>query len=100
VEEELTHYTGAHYARHGHVPQRCQERTYQRRLEHHARPYTLTCGQRNVFVDLDAERLIAAEKDREKIAVEIKRFQGVSDGRDLEMAIGQYVFYRSLLTRH
>ena len=62
-------------------------------------PYTMTFGQKDVFVDLGAERLLAAEKDSERIAVEIKSFQGASDIRDLEMAIGQYVFYRSLLSR-
>jgi hypothetical protein len=62
-------------------------------------PYTMTFGQKDVFVDLGAERLIAAEKNNEKIAVEIKSFQGDSDIRDLEMALGQYIFYRSLLSR-
>ena len=62
-------------------------------------PYTLTFGQRNVFVDLGAERVLAAEKGQEKIAVEIKSFQGASDVRDLEMAIGQYALYRALLSR-
>ena len=62
-------------------------------------PYTIAFGQKNVFVDLGAERVLAAEKDQQKIAVEIKRFQGASDIRDLEMALGQYVFYRSLLAR-
>jgi len=62
-------------------------------------PYILTFGQKNVFVDLGAERVLAAEKGDEKIAVEIKSFQGASDIQDLEMAIGQYVFYRSLLRR-
>jgi hypothetical protein len=62
-------------------------------------PYTLTFGQRDVFVDLGAERTLAAEKGDEKIAVEIKTFQGPSDIRDLEVAVGQYVFYRSLLAR-
>jgi hypothetical protein len=62
-------------------------------------PYILTFGQKNVFVDLGAERVLAAEKDGDKIAVEIKSFQGASDIHDLEMAIGQYVFYRSLLRR-
>jgi len=57
-------------------------------------PYTLTFGQRNVFADLGAERLVAAERNHEKIAVEIKSFHGASDMRDLEMAFGQYVFYR------
>ncbi|MEJ7710867.1 MAG: element excision factor XisH family protein [Pyrinomonadaceae bacterium] len=54
---------------------------------------------RNVFVDLGAERPLAAEKEGKKIAVEIKSFLGASDIRELETAIGQYVFYRSLLAR-
>jgi hypothetical protein len=62
-------------------------------------PYTLSFGQRNVFVDLGAERLIAAEKSHEKIAVEIKCFRSASDIHDLENAVGQYVFYRSLIKR-
>ena len=62
-------------------------------------PYTIAFGQRNVFVDFGAERMIAAEKDNQKIAVEVKSFQGASDIRDLEQAVGQYVFYRSLLIR-
>ena len=35
----------------------------------------------------------------ERIAVEIKSFQSASDLRDLEVAVGQYVFNRSLLAR-
>ncbi len=62
-------------------------------------PYTLTFGQRNVFVDLGAERVLAAEKNNEKIAVEVKSFQGASDIRDFEVSIGQYIFYRSLIAR-
>lgn len=62
-------------------------------------PYTLIFGNKDVYVDLGAERLLAAEKGTEKIAVEIKSFRGASDMRDLEMAVGQYVLYRSLLTR-
>jgi hypothetical protein len=62
-------------------------------------PYVLSFGQRGVYVDLGAERPLAAEKDGEKIAVEIKSFLGASDIRDLEVAVGQYVFYRSLLAR-
>jgi hypothetical protein len=63
-------------------------------------PYTLTFGQRDVFVDFGAERLLlAAERGQEKIAVELKTFRGQSDVSDLEAALGQYVFYRSLLMR-
>jgi hypothetical protein len=62
-------------------------------------PYTLTFGQKDVFVDLGAERTIAAEKGDEKIAVKIRSFLGASDIRELEVAVGQYVFYRALLMR-
>jgi XisH protein len=62
-------------------------------------PLTLAFGGRGVFVDLGAERVIAAEKGPEKIAVEVKSFLGTSDMRDFELALGQYVFYRSLLAR-
>jgi XisH protein len=62
-------------------------------------PFTLALGGRDVYVDLGAERLIAAEKGIEKIAVEIKCFFGASDLRDFEAALGQFVFYRSLIER-
>ncbi|MFN8486664.1 MAG: element excision factor XisH family protein [Caldilineaceae bacterium] len=62
-------------------------------------PYTISYGQEDVFVDLGAERMLAAEKGHQKIAVEIKSFIGKSDIRDTEIAIGQYTFYRSLLQR-
>lgn len=63
-------------------------------------PYILTFGQRSVYVDLGTEQVLAAEKGNEKIAVEIKSFRGASEIHDLEAALGQYVFYRSLLARY
>lgn len=39
-----------------------------------ADPLILVVGIRSVFVDLGAEKLIAAERGTEKIAVEIKSF--------------------------
>jgi hypothetical protein len=62
-------------------------------------PYTVAFGQRGVYVDLGAERVVAAEKGCDKIAVEIKSFRGASDIADLELSLGQFVFYRSLLAR-
>lgn len=62
-------------------------------------PFTLAMGFKDVYVDLAAEQPIGAEKAGTKIAVEIKSFKGNSDLRDLENALGQYVFYRALLTR-
>src|SRR5256885_2104994 len=62
-------------------------------------PYALAFGQHNLYVDLGAERILAAEKAGEQIAVEIKTFSGKSEIRDLETAVGQYVVYRTLLSR-
>lgn len=50
-------------------------------------------------VDLGAERLLAATKGVEQIAVEVKSFLGRSVLTDAQQAIGQYVFYRSLLAQ-
>ena len=55
---------------------------------------------KNLFVDLGAERLLAAEKGTEKIAVEIKSFTRPSDMKDLQEAVGQFVVYAHLLRRY
>lgn len=55
---------------------------------------------RNLFVDLGAERLLALERDTQKIAVEVKSFTRPSDMKDLEEAVGQFVLYERLLIRH
>ena len=51
-------------------------------------PYTLKWGTKDLFVDLGAERVLAAQKGAEKIAVEIKSFIGQSEMADLEQALG------------
>ncbi len=50
-----------------------------------------------VKIDLAAERLIAAERDEEKIAVEIKSFIGPSAISDFHTALGQFLNYRIML---
>ena len=55
---------------------------------------------RNLFVDLGAERLLAAERGTEKIAVEVKSFTRPSNMKDLEEAVGQFVLYARLLVRY
>ena len=52
-----------------------------------------------MYVDLGAERLIAAEKQGQRIVIELKSFASVSDLTDLEQALGQYLTYRSVMTR-
>ncbi len=62
-------------------------------------PYLLRFGGRKLYVDLGAERPIAAEKEGRKIAVEIKSFVGAAEITDLERALGQYLLYSFLLER-
>ena len=57
----------------------------------------LSIGKKDLFIDLGAEKLIAAEKDQQKIAVEIKSFLGNSQVNDLENALGQYILYYEVL---
>lgn len=60
-------------------------------------PLRLSWGGKDLYVDLGAERLLAAEKGGRQIAVEVKSFTGDSEVDDLEKAIGQYVLYRAVL---
>ena len=62
-------------------------------------PLRLSWGRKDVYVDLGAERLLAAEKGTQRIAVEVKSFLGPSDMQDLEHALGQFVLYRTLLAQ-
>jgi hypothetical protein len=60
-------------------------------------PLRLHWGLKDMYVDLGAEQLLAAEKGPRKIVVEIKSFVGLSEMDDLEKAIGQYVVYHDVL---
>lgn len=62
-------------------------------------PLRLQWGLKDMYVDLGAEQLLAAEKAHRKIAVEIKSFVGLSDMDDLENAVGQYVLYHDVLAK-
>lgn len=62
-------------------------------------PLSLKVGRKDLFVDLGAERFLAAEKQGEKIAVEIKSFVGASEVEDLRDAVGQYILYQTALAR-
>ena len=60
-------------------------------------PFRLVWGKRDFYVDLGAERMVAAEKAGQRIAVEVKSFLGASQMHDLELALGQFLLYRSIL---
>lgn len=60
-------------------------------------PLELEWEEVKVKIDLAAERLIAAERGEEKIAVEIKSFIGTSAISDFHIALGQFLNYRIML---
>ena len=60
-------------------------------------PLPLKIGDRSLFVDLGAEKILAAEKQGRKIAVEVKSFLSISPVHDLEEALGQYIVYEDIL---
>lgn len=60
-------------------------------------PLYLSIGNVNIQIDLAAEPLIAATKDNQKIAVEVKSFIGTSQITDFYSSLGQYLTYRVAL---
>ncbi len=62
-------------------------------------PLHLRWGTKDMYIDLGAERFLAAEKAGRKIAVEIKTFAGPSIMDALEKALGQFVLYDDVLER-
>jgi ferric iron reductase protein FhuF len=56
-------------------------------------PYILKMVGVNFPIDLGAEKLIAAEKENEKIVVEIKSFLSESMPNEFHTALGQYLDY-------
>ncbi|GGA02168.1 element excision factor XisH family protein [Okeania sp. KiyG1] len=62
-------------------------------------PLRLRWGSKDMYVDLGAEKLLIAEKNQNKIAVEIKTFAAMSEVNALENALGQYLLYRSVISR-
>ncbi|MCL2933753.1 MAG: XisH family protein [Trichodesmium sp. MAG_R03] len=59
-------------------------------------PYFLKSDPK-LSIDLGAERIIAAEKNCDTLAVEVKSFITDSQVMELEKAIGQYGIYEELL---
>ena len=63
-----------------------------------ADPLHVNFGDISFQVDLAAERLLAADREGEKIAVEIKSFLGPSAITDFYAALGQFLSYRLALS--
>jgi hypothetical protein len=62
-------------------------------------PLSIRIGKIGIQVDLGLENLIGAEKDTQKIAVEIKGFINVSKITDFYAAFGQYLCYKVALAK-
>ena len=60
-------------------------------------PFTIQYKELKLSADLAAERPIAAEREGQKIVVEIKSFVGRSAVQDFKLALGQYNLYLGLL---
>jgi hypothetical protein len=60
-------------------------------------PYIIQYRRIMLYADLGAERPIAAERNGQKLVVEVKSFIGASKIQDLKEALGQYDIYRYLL---
>ncbi|NES85621.1 MAG: fatty-acid oxidation protein subunit alpha [Moorea sp. SIO2B7] len=63
-------------------------------------PLSISFGGVDMSIDLGAEKLIGAQKDNQKIAVEIKSFLAKSSAiSEFHTALGQFINYRAAL-RH
>jgi len=60
-------------------------------------PYPLQAGNLDLAIDIGAEKIMAAEKSGQKIAVEIKSFLGPSKISEFYGALGQFITYRTAL---
>ncbi len=55
--------------------------------------------QFKINIDLAAEKLLTAEKDTQKVAIEIKSFVGLSTVSEFHKAVGQFLNYRVALEK-
>jgi hypothetical protein len=62
-----------------------------------ADPYALTVEGVDFEIDLAAESLLGADRDGQKIAVEVKSFVGSSNTSEFHTALGQFLNYRDAL---
>ena len=62
-----------------------------------ADPYFIKYEDAELYADLAAEKPIAAQRQGQKIVVEIKSFIGRSLMHDFHGALGQYMVYRNLI---
>jgi hypothetical protein len=62
-------------------------------------PLTFKVDGINISIDLGAEKILGAEKEGKKIAVEIKSFINPSPMTDFHTALGQFLNYKLFLSQ-
>jgi hypothetical protein len=62
-----------------------------------ADPYEISVDEVDFEIDLASEKLLAATRENQKIAVEVKSFIGSSNISDFHTALGQFLNYRNAL---
>jgi len=60
-------------------------------------PLFIRFDESKLYIDLAAEKLIAAEKDEQKIAVEVKSFMSDSPMSEFHLAVGKFINYHVAL---
>ncbi len=60
-------------------------------------PYRIKALDTNYEVDIGAEKIVAAERNGKKIAVEVKTFAGLSFTYEFHGALGQYLNYAAFM---
>ncbi len=60
-------------------------------------PYLIYYELGKMYIDLGAEKVLAAEKENQKIAVEIKSFIQTAAVSEFHTALGQFINYRTIL---
>jgi hypothetical protein len=60
-------------------------------------PYEIRVGGVEMYIDIGAEQIIGAERENDRIAVEVKSFINPSRISDFHLAHGQFLDYRYAL---
>ncbi len=66
-------------------------------MEHYPSPLYINFAEVEIYIDLAAEKLLAAQKDGKRIAVEIKTFLKPSVVSEFHTVLGQFLNYRFAL---
>lgn len=62
-------------------------------------PLTILIDATTLLIDVGAEQMVTADRDGERIAVEIKSFVSLSAVQDLKEAVGQFWLYELALQK-